>query len=917
MLNPALVTVGIPVYNGAQYLAQAIESALAQTHPNTEVFVVNDGSTDEGATEAVAQKYAKYIKYLKQENKGVGGAMNNILRHMTGDFFSWLSHDDVWLPHKLESQLSFYKKIGVKNAILFSNYFQIDEHGSVIRERCCPLNDYCKSPMLPLMNAEINGCTLLIPAAIIKKYGPFNENLRFVQDYDLWNRILKEHDFFLQPESLVKYRIHPGQGTRNPDMVAEADDLWMRVIEDRTLTERVQLYGSSKAFFVHMAERLERSRYKKASAYAWARSRSVAEQTLVSVVLYAARQPHLIACALESILRQTHPLIEVVLVGTREVLDQLKSISARDSRIHQILQEKQDKTAARQAGLQAARGEYIAYLGSDSEFLPRKIELQLAAMLEEGSLISHTSLGIASQAGKISLVKAGEISGVLVARAIAELPTLHSTIMIHRSLVDAGIELEPPRDVSQLAWWTQLAANRGIRGIKRSLTITRSNSEDHSSEKPIRVINELRGAVGAEVASALPSPTARVGGADRKKQKAQGRNYRKEVITLANEQFENGSPETGISLLRSAIAGSAAQAITIADSLVKAGRSRDAVRYYRQYLALRPGDGRRWYSLGSCLAVDRCFCEADKIFRRNIEMPLQNGMNTNTSIIRFSSTDSCKVSSDSSLLQRRTVNICKNGGDTISDVDVMFFVSCDSEYLLKFLRPLLCSLEKNAGVRCGVHLHIINPTEKAQLEVDRLQNEMALPIVVSREYFDTNGLPPLSVKAYFSLARFLLFPDVLSLYSKKVMMLDIDQIVMREVGDLISNLEGNDIGIIYFSSHTNNIMSLISASTLMVQPNKSALKYLNNIRDYLINRINDLEPCVPWHLDQVALAVSLLQSPFLRWYPIPTKLLQSSSPSSDSGTALEEECMFWSVTASIPENAAKLREPFFAEFGRM
>ena len=113
-------------------------------------------------------------------------------------------------------------------------------------------------------------------------------------------------------------------------MVAEADDLWMRVIEDRTLTERVQLYGSSKAFFVHMAERLERSRYKKASAYAWARSRSVAEQTLVSVVLYAARQPHLIACALESILRQTHPLIEVVLVGTREVLDQLKSISSRD-----------------------------------------------------------------------------------------------------------------------------------------------------------------------------------------------------------------------------------------------------------------------------------------------------------------------------------------------------------------------------------------------------------------------------------------------------------------------------------------------------------------------------------------------------------------------------------------------------------
>ena len=70
------VTIAIPVFNGANYLEQAIQSALAQSHDDVEVIVVNDGSTDAGATERVAARYADKINYIHQDNKGVGGAMN-------------------------------------------------------------------------------------------------------------------------------------------------------------------------------------------------------------------------------------------------------------------------------------------------------------------------------------------------------------------------------------------------------------------------------------------------------------------------------------------------------------------------------------------------------------------------------------------------------------------------------------------------------------------------------------------------------------------------------------------------------------------------------------------------------------------------------------------------------------------------
>ena len=100
-----LVSIVIPVYNGSNFLAQAIDSALAQSHKNLEIIVVNDGSCDDGATERIALGYGDKIRYFCKPNGGVSSALNFGIEKMKGEYFSWLSHDDLYAPDKVEREV--------------------------------------------------------------------------------------------------------------------------------------------------------------------------------------------------------------------------------------------------------------------------------------------------------------------------------------------------------------------------------------------------------------------------------------------------------------------------------------------------------------------------------------------------------------------------------------------------------------------------------------------------------------------------------------------------------------------------------------------------------------------------------------------------------------------------------------------
>lgn len=212
-----LVSIIIPVYNGGNYMREAIDSALAQTYENIEIIVVNDGSNDGGETERIALSYGAKIRYFSKENGGVSSALNYGISNMRGRFFSWLSHDDVYNPEKIAHQVA----VATDNKVVMCGRYLIDKNSTIkgdVRERFrinnnCVLD--CKKALLALLKQGcFNGCTLLIPRSAFDKCGRFDERLRYCQDLLMWIKVfLGGFDFEFIEEKDVLSRVHTGQLT--------------------------------------------------------------------------------------------------------------------------------------------------------------------------------------------------------------------------------------------------------------------------------------------------------------------------------------------------------------------------------------------------------------------------------------------------------------------------------------------------------------------------------------------------------------------------------------------------------------------------------------------------------------------------------------------------------------------------------
>lgn len=202
------VSIIIPVYNGSNYLKFAIDSALSQNYSNFEVIVVNDGSNDQDATKNIALKYSKKIRYFEKENGGVATALNLGISKMEGDFFSWLSHDDLYYPDKLEKQIDFYHGLTDNKVIVFSNQDIIDSKGRIQKSKNIKF-DSSNIVFNLLIDSFIGGCSLLIPKQLFSDVGIFNPALKAVQDYDLWFRALNKGYIFKHcPITSNMSRIH-------------------------------------------------------------------------------------------------------------------------------------------------------------------------------------------------------------------------------------------------------------------------------------------------------------------------------------------------------------------------------------------------------------------------------------------------------------------------------------------------------------------------------------------------------------------------------------------------------------------------------------------------------------------------------------------------------------------------------------
>jgi glycosyltransferase involved in cell wall biosynthesis len=209
----SLVSVVIPSYNSARFVAGAIDSALAQTYWPLEIVVVDDGSTDN--TAEVLAPYGDRIRVLRQENRGLAGARNCGLRAAKGDLIALLDADDQWLPEKLEKQVALLgdPDVGLVHCAFWHWRPDTDER---IRRDLIGRARYVGDCYERLFTANgVLPSTALFRRACLDRAGLFDERLRSVEDLDLWYRMARHFRFAYVDEPLALYRLHGDSLTQN------------------------------------------------------------------------------------------------------------------------------------------------------------------------------------------------------------------------------------------------------------------------------------------------------------------------------------------------------------------------------------------------------------------------------------------------------------------------------------------------------------------------------------------------------------------------------------------------------------------------------------------------------------------------------------------------------------------------------
>jgi glycosyltransferase involved in cell wall biosynthesis len=218
--NPK-VSVIIPVYNRERFIAQALDSVLAQTYGNFEIVIVNDGSTD--GSEDKIQPYWRYgnVKYHYQQNCGVSAARNAAIRMSSGELIAFLDSDDLWLPDKLAKQVEFMSD-HPDVSLVHSNRGYVDINGKRKEVSIPQTSGSCCFKELFLRNG-IMSSTVVVTRRCLDVTGLFNCDLPGCEDYELWLRIARQSTIGYVKDVLALYRFHDSNMSRDKEMMARRE----------------------------------------------------------------------------------------------------------------------------------------------------------------------------------------------------------------------------------------------------------------------------------------------------------------------------------------------------------------------------------------------------------------------------------------------------------------------------------------------------------------------------------------------------------------------------------------------------------------------------------------------------------------------------------------------------------------------
>ena len=210
-----MISVVIPTYNAAQFIAEAISSVLGQTYTDFEVIVIDDGSIDN--TSDIISNQFQNIGYFRIPNQGASKARNYGIQRARGEFVAFLDADDLWLPEKLEKQLDAFRR-DPDLMMVFTDNRVFDSDGvkepPFLKSERLMKGDVVRNIFL---YSRVTTSTVMVRKKVFDEVGLFEEGLKVAEDDNLWMRIALRYRIGLVDEVLVHYRNTENSLSRSPD----------------------------------------------------------------------------------------------------------------------------------------------------------------------------------------------------------------------------------------------------------------------------------------------------------------------------------------------------------------------------------------------------------------------------------------------------------------------------------------------------------------------------------------------------------------------------------------------------------------------------------------------------------------------------------------------------------------------------
>jgi glycosyltransferase involved in cell wall biosynthesis len=208
--NNLYVSVVMPTHNRAQMLSRAVKSVLAQSHKDLELIIVDDASTDETAEVVASIDDDRVVALTNPECLGGAASRNRGIEIARGEYVAFLDDDDLWLPSKLEKQVSRFAELPRRVGVIYTGHCYVSENTQNVVWNQFPIN---KGNVLV---ALLKGCittssTAMIRRELLHEVRGFDPELPAAQEWDLWIRLAKICEFDYVPQVLVMLYIHGKQ----------------------------------------------------------------------------------------------------------------------------------------------------------------------------------------------------------------------------------------------------------------------------------------------------------------------------------------------------------------------------------------------------------------------------------------------------------------------------------------------------------------------------------------------------------------------------------------------------------------------------------------------------------------------------------------------------------------------------------